>query len=146
MMPNTAPQKVTHPCLQTLSRAFEKIGVHTTHPDKLKEKYDSDHSQYATVEGMVIHYQDEGEGPVIILSHGVMASLHTWDAWVDILKSKYCIIRFDIPDFGLSDSNTSKQFNPEYTVALFYLVGNALGGFISWNYAATYPERVKSLF
>ncbi len=156
-MPHANQEKVTLPYLQALSSAYEKIGIHTTHPDRLKEKYASSHSKYITIDGTVIHYQDEGKGPVLILSHGVMASLHTWDGWVDILKTKYRIIRFDIPGFGLSDPNASKQFNPEYTITLFngfvdalgvdtfYLVGNSLGGFISWNYAATHPERVKKL-
>jgi len=143
--------------LGLLSRSLQKVGVHTTHPEHLKDKYASDKSKYITLSDTTIHYEDEGEGPVLILSHGVMASLHTWDGWVEALKSKYRIIRFDIPGFGLSDPNANKQFNPEYTAELlnefvdalglekFYLVGNSLGGFISWNYAATHPERVEKL-
>ncbi|OUS28700.1 hypothetical protein A9Q99_11230 [Gammaproteobacteria bacterium 45_16_T64] len=156
-MTNTVQTQQGSLVLRTLTRAFQGLGFHTTQPSKLKAKYESDNSQYVTIDGTTIHYTDEGQGPILVLSHGVMASLHTWDGWVERLKSTYRIIRFDIPGFGLSDPNAATHFNPEYTEALlngfvnelqldeFYLVGNSLGGFISWNYAASNPDRVKKL-
>ncbi|PCJ30339.1 MAG: alpha/beta hydrolase [Moraxellaceae bacterium] len=144
--------------LSIFLRPFKNLGLHTTSPETLKSKYASEHSKYIKIDDTLIHYQDEGEGPVLVLTHGVMASLHTWDGWVEALKSKYRIIRFDIPGFGLSDPSAPGQsITPEYSVNLlnrfvdaldikdFHLVGNSLGGFISWNYAAAYPERVNKL-
>ncbi len=138
-------------------RFTRNFGIHTTSPEQLKQKYGNDISQYINLDGVTIHYQIEGEGPTLILAHGVMASLHTWDGWVEALKDKYRIIRFDIPGFGLSDPNQQRQLNPEYAVYIthafvnalgldtFYLAGNSLGGFLAWNYAAAHPERVKKM-
>ncbi|SVE42847.1 uncharacterized protein METZ01_LOCUS495701, partial [marine metagenome] len=114
MTSTIAESKFLAPWLRVLCRCFQKLGVHTTPPKQLKEKYASSNSRYLSIDDTVIHYQDEGEGPVLILSHGALASLHTWDGWVDALKSKYRLIRFDIPGFGLSGPNGNKQFNPEY--------------------------------
>lgn len=104
-----------------------------------------------------LHYRDEGNGPVLFLLHGVCASLHTWDAWVDELKPHYRIIRIDIPGFGFSSPLEKGEYNPEIGVEImesfvrkmgveqFFLAGNSIGGFISWKYALKYPERVKKL-
>jgi len=157
MLSNTAQANPLTSCLRFLSRCFQTLGIHTTRPERLRKKYASNHSRFLYIDETLVHYQDEGEGPVLILCHGVLASLHTWDGWVERLKSKYRIIRFDIPGFGLSDPNSQRQLSPEYSeefLNLFvtalgieecYLVGNSLGGFISWNYAVTHPERVKKL-
>jgi len=104
-----------------------------------------------------LHYRDEGTGPVLFLLHGVCASLHTWDAWVDELKPYYRIIRIDIPGFGFSSPLKRGKYNPEMGVEImeefakkmgidhFFLAGNSIGGFISWKYALKYPNRVDKL-
>jgi pimeloyl-ACP methyl ester carboxylesterase len=124
----------------------------------IRRKYEDITSRYVEIDGRRFHYRMEGEGPTLILLHGVMASLHTWDGWVDQLKDHYRIIRMDLPGFGLSQHMTERaQYTPEHSLALFdkvvasfglekfYLGGNSLGGFLSWYYAATYPERVQKL-
>jgi len=72
----------------------------------IKLKYVNKESKFIEIEcgdsTCRLHYRDEGSGPVLLLLHGVCASLHTWDAWVETLKPYYRIIRFDIPGFGLS--------------------------------------------
>ncbi len=141
----------------SLSAACTTMGAKTIPMDELKKKYAYENSRYITIDGVKVHYIDEGEGPVLVLLHGVCASLHTWDGWVNELKGSYRIIRFDNMGFGL----TGPAINPEYTVknyvkffnsftaALklkrFSLVGNSLGGYISWNYALAYPEKVEKM-
>jgi pimeloyl-ACP methyl ester carboxylesterase len=128
------------------------------HSATIRRKYEDHASRYVDIEGRRFHYRIEGEGPTLILLHGVMASLHTWDGWVDLLKQHYRIIRMDLPGFGLSDHMVDRaHYTPEYSLGLFekvraalgedsfYLGGNSLGGFLSWFYAANYPDRVKKL-
>ena len=78
------------------------LGMTTIPLDKLKAKYADVNSKIIEIDGMNIHYKDEGQGPTLILLHGVCASLHTWDGWAERLKSHYRIIRLDIPGFGLT--------------------------------------------
>ncbi len=127
----------------------------------LKLKYVNEESKFIEIEGgnvnCRLHYRDEGSGPVLILLHGVCASLHTWDAWVKELKPYYRIIRFDIPGFGFSSPPDNGVYDPEMGVEImeefvkkmgiahFFLAGNSIGGFISWKYALKYPDRVDKL-
>ena len=121
-------------------------------------KYESAHSRYLELDGARFHYRIEGTGPTLILLHGVMASLHTWDGWVERMASHYRIIRVDLPGFGLSDPLTDPEhYSPEHScemldklraafgVERFFLAGNSLGGFLAWFYAAHHPDRVEKL-
>ncbi len=147
----------------------QRMGMATIKPAKLEEKYAGPTSQYITVDGVRLHYRIDGNpnGPGVVLLHGVLASTHTWDGWVENLGSKYHIFRMDLPGFGLSEALKDKsKYTPEYAVEVFekvrvaiqqehpefrdkferfFLVGNSLGGFISWFYATKYPERVEKL-
>lgn len=122
-------------------------------------KYENDASRYLVVDGMRVHYRDEGlrHGPALVLLHGVMASLHTWDGWVEALKDHYRIVRIDLPGFGFSDVIPDDDYSPDGGAARidkladalglgrFHLAGNSLGGLLSWYYAATHPHRVERL-
>ncbi|APG65313.1 alpha/beta hydrolase [Tenacibaculum todarodis] len=123
----------------------------------LKEKYANEHSKFVEIDGMQVHYRDEGKGMPIVLIHGTGASLHTWDYWASKLKEKHRVVRMDLPAFGLTGANSNGDYSIEnYTNFLtkflhkaeldsMYLVGNSLGGNIAWNFTAENPEAVKKL-
>ncbi|WP_296378000.1 alpha/beta hydrolase [Winogradskyella sp.] len=125
--------------------------------EKLKETYANEFSQFIEIDGMQVHFRDEGKGFPIVLVHGTAASLHTWDKWAQSLKNNYRVIRLDLPAFGLTGPNSSgdysidtyAKFLDDFLIKLnvqkFYLAGNSLGGNIAWNYAAEYPEKVDKL-
>lgn len=125
--------------------------------EDLKKTYANEHSQFIDVEGIQVHYRDEGTGFPIVLIHGTGASLHTYDAWTKQLSKNYRVIRLDLPAFGLTGPNKNAEYSIErYTQFLFqflekikvdkfHLAGNSLGGNIAWNYAAEYPEKVLKL-
>ena len=114
-------------------------------------------SRFIEVNGLKVHYRDEGEGPVLILLHGLFSSLHTWDQWVNRLQDRYRIIRIDVPNFGLTgpfpnrnvDDLTYMQFLEDFATAMkleqFHLAGNSLGGYFAYQYASRYPQRVEKL-
>ena len=125
--------------------------------EELKKTYANAHSQFIAIEGMQVHYRDEGEGFPIVLIHGTGASLHTWDDWTTQLAKSFRVIRLDLPAFGLTGPSKHADYSiASYTKFLsqflekikldkFYLAGNSLGGNIAWNYAAEYPEKVLKL-
>lgn len=136
----------------------EYLGMYTIPMAELKAKYANSESEIIQMDGMDIHYRDEGQGPVLILLHGVCSSLHTWDGWTERLKGRYRIIRMDIPGFGLTGpAPDTSYYQIESAVKLFEkivdemklekfsLAGNSLGGYISWNYALKHPEKVDHL-
>jgi len=123
--------------------------------ETLKPLYTNASSHFMEIDGMSVHYRDEGvsEGaPTMLLVHGSNASLHTWEGWVSELKSQYRVISLDLPGHGLTGPHPNKQYDWPYTAEFlktfvdklnlkqFVLAGNSRGGAISWNYAVLYPE------
>ena len=47
--------------------------------EELKIKYANDASRFIEIDGLMVHYRDEGSGMPIVLLHGTSASLHTLD-------------------------------------------------------------------
>jgi pimeloyl-ACP methyl ester carboxylesterase len=123
----------------------------------LKSKYSVKDDEFITVNNVKIHYKDEGNGPVLILLHGICSSLYTWDGWVNELKGQYRIIRIDLPGWGLTGPIGNDSTDLDKMIKLmaalveklridsFYLAGSSLGGYFSWNYALRYPEQVKKM-
>ena len=125
--------------------------------EDLKKEYTNEHSKFIEIDGMQVHYKDEGKGFPIVLIHGTASSLHTWDAWTNNLIKTNRVIRMDLPAFGLTGPNATAdysiksytnflhQFLEKIKVDKFHLAGNSLGGNIAWNYAAEHPQKVKKL-
>jgi pimeloyl-ACP methyl ester carboxylesterase len=128
--------------------------------DDLKAKYSNAASSFISVNGMEVHYRDEGnqsEKVPIVLIHGTGSSLHTFDSWSDTLKQSNRVIRMDLPAYGLTgpfaDRNYSmtryttflKDFLKALKIEKCVLVGNSLGGQIAWNFTLEQPEVVQKL-
>jgi pimeloyl-ACP methyl ester carboxylesterase len=124
--------------------------------EELELKYAPEPSKFIFINGTRVHYRDEGEGPVIVLLHGVLSSLHTWDGWLKELAGRYRIVRLDLPGWGLTGKAGFPYNMPVYIDFLneffnkiglvkIYLVGSSFGGLISWNYAIKYPDKVNKL-
>ena len=107
-------------CIMAVTSGCTALGWNTVPVEKLKLKYADAESEIIEIDEMKIHYKDEGQGPVLILLHGVCASLHTWDGWTQRLKDRYRIIRLDIPGFGLTGPAPDKSlYRKDEAVRLF---------------------------
>ncbi len=145
-------------CMIASTMGCTSLGMNTIPLSKLKEKYADSESKIIQIDDMNIHYKDEGQGPVLILLHGVCSSLHTWDGWTERLKDRYRIIRLDIPGFGLTGPAPDKSFYQidaavklfeKLTTAMklekFSIAGNSMGGYIAWKYTLKNPDKVEKL-
>lgn len=121
-------------------------------------------SDFIDVKGMVIHLRDEGlrDDPTpLLLLHGTLASLHTWEGWVRALKAEHRVVSIDLPGFGLTGPFAGSYAADDYrgdSYARFVLdlmdqlkihraviAGNSLGGEIAWRVATLAPQRVAGL-
>ncbi|GAA3949206.1 alpha/beta hydrolase [Allohahella marinimesophila] len=140
---------------QTLSNAMGFGGIP---PVDLEEQYINEDSEFLQIRGMRIHYRDVGEGPVIILVHGIFSSLHTWDGWVEELRKSNRVITLDLPGYGLTGGPENiDDFNVEFVYSVFQnfiqymeaehftLAGSSFGGYLSARYAVDHPEKVDRL-
>lgn len=123
----------------------------------LEAKYMSPASRFLNVDGVRIHYRDEGSGPPLVLIHANFGSLLSWNGLVDTLKDEHRILRFDMTGHGLTGPDPSGDYSLERTVKLterfvdalgltrFAIGGTSLGGTVAMHYAAAHPERVDRL-
>ena len=144
-------QTLGHPMLQSLFKEKHAIPL-----DEIKRRHAYDDSKFIEVQGMDVHYRDVGEGPVLILLHGMFASLHTWEGWINTLKEDFRVIALDAPNYGLTGAhpkgmfkNIYSEFLNDFTDALnieeCMVAGNSLGGWMTWEFAGRYPKKVKKL-
>lgn len=90
-----------------------------------------------------LHYEELGEGPVVILLHGIGASLVTWRRLVPLLAKHYRVICVDLPGFGRSSkfpkrdhgldaqADTLIEFCRLLSIKEASLVGSSMGGAIA---------------
>ena len=122
------------------------------------QKYTNKDSRFLVIDNILVHYRDQGEGTPVLLLHGAFSSLHTYDIWTDhLLENGFRVIRFDLPGFGLTGSRLDKDYSMEmYKRALLHfmdclsldsvhIVGNSLGGWLSWEFALSYPNRISRM-
>jgi pimeloyl-ACP methyl ester carboxylesterase len=107
----------------------------------------------------ITHYRLDGpaDGPVVLLVHGYMDTLHDWDAVVPGLTAAgFRVLRFDVYGTGLS-ARPPGPYTRELLrgqildlidrlrVARADVVGHSLGGAVSVDFTAAHPERVDRL-
>jgi pimeloyl-ACP methyl ester carboxylesterase len=127
---------------------------------ELKQKYTNSESEFVEIDGMQVHYRDEGnalDSIPLVLIHGTGASLHTWEGWVKSLKANHRIITFDLPAYGLTGPNPTGDYSQDYYVSFVdklltklsvkkcVLGGNSLGGSVTWAYTLAHPKRVEKM-
>ncbi len=126
---------------------------------ELEARYLADPSHLRTIAGVPIHVRDSGPGnaPVLIMLHGMGASLHTWEPWARALADQFRVIRFDLPGHGLTPPDPTGDYSDARSHQLLAalmdslgvegatLIGNSMGGRIAWSFAAEQPERVEKL-
>ncbi|MCC6584093.1 MAG: alpha/beta hydrolase [Chitinophagales bacterium] len=126
----------------------------------VKEKYVLPNSKFINWNGTEIHYTESGSGFPILMIHGFGGSNRDFILLDSMVHDNYRVIRVDLPGFGLSDFPKQTEENPDYikvyddyftflldTLHLdsCYVMGNSLGGLMSWNLAVKHPSVVKKL-
>ena len=125
--------------------------------EEIEAKYLEDNSSFINIDGVNIHYTDEGSGPVILLLHANYANLIDWRPWVVTLSPNYRVIRLDIPGHGLTEADPLNDYSMSRTLFLIEtllsslgikqlsIAGASLGGTIGIHFARNNPETVENL-
>lgn len=113
---------------------------------------------YMTRDGVRLYYEDHGEGPAVLLSHGYSATSQMWQDQVNAFKDRYRIIVWDMRGHGESDypedpSLYSKQHTVADMAALLdecglqraIIGGLSLGGYSTLAFHRVHPERCEAL-
>ncbi|MDH4021570.1 MAG: alpha/beta hydrolase [Gammaproteobacteria bacterium] len=123
----------------------------------LEAKYITPASRFLNVDGVRIHYRDEGSGAPLVLIHANFGSLLSWDDAAEVLSAKHRVLRFDLTGHGLTGPDPSGDYSLARTVQLterfvdalgltrFSIAGTSIGGTVAMHYTAAHPERVENL-
>jgi pimeloyl-ACP methyl ester carboxylesterase len=115
--------------------------------------------RYAELPGVKLWFTDTGgTGTPIVLLHANTGTSVSWEAQATAFaREGYRVIAFDRRGWGKSVANPATGLQPGSVAAdlealanhleleKFHLVGVAGGGFVSLDYAAWRPERLRSL-
>lgn len=112
---------------------------------------------FADLSEVTLHYLTAGQGPPIVLLHGIPQTSREWRHVIPKLADRYSIIAPDLR--GLGDSSRPTTGYDKKTVARdiwelvhdhlkidrFFLVGHDWGGPTAFALAAAHPEAVRRL-
>ena len=139
-----------------------RLGITSVPRETLRRRYTQPGSKFVSIMGTEVHYVEEGSGDLLVMTHGFASSLHTWDGVAEELARSYRVIRLDLPPFGVTgplcsasgaietmNMPTYRRFIDTFMQALGIdratLIGNSLGGLISWDYAVRHRDAVERL-
>ena len=103
-----------------------------------------------------LYYETHGDGPPLLLIHGLGSSTHDWEAQVQAFSAARRVITFDLRGHGQSDRPPGPYSMPLFAadtaelldrlgIAAADVVGLSLGGCIALQLALDHPARVRSL-
>jgi pimeloyl-ACP methyl ester carboxylesterase len=106
--------------------------------------------------GHRVCFRLEGEGPVVVLIHGITGRSEQWEPAIDHLAADHTVLAPDLLGHGESAKPRGDYSLGAYAsgvrdimVALGYdratIVGHSLGGGIAMQFAYQFPERIERL-
>ena len=110
----------------------------------------------ATVHGRSVSYIEAGEGPVLLLVHGIAGTCENWGEVIEPLAHHHTVIAPDFPGHGASEAGSGDYSIGalasglrDLLLALGYeratVVGHSLGGGVAMQLAYQFPEMIERL-
>lgn len=98
-------------------------------------------------------YIEQGEGPVLLVLHGLFGALSNFKGLLDHFSKTYQVVIPMMPLYDLPLLKTNVQQLADYVHSFIkfkkydevILLGNSLGGHVSLVYTVEHPENVKAL-
>ena len=116
------------------------------------------HHRYAEVNGVKLHYVEQGKGPLILFLHGFPEFWYEWKSLIPEFASGHHAVAPDMRGYNLSDKpepvdsyrvplivEDVKQLAVKLKARKFVLVGHDWGGVIAWAFAAEHPDMLDKL-
>ncbi len=118
-------------------------------------------SRFMDVNGVRVHYVDEGQGPAIVLLNASYLNLSSWRDVAARLAAGHRVIRLDFPTIGLTGGTDGPAPASALSIRAFEglvisvmdrlgvakagLVGTSSGAIVAFRLAAERPERFERL-
>jgi pimeloyl-ACP methyl ester carboxylesterase len=113
-------------------------------------------SKTVTLHGREVAYLGAGDGPVLLLIHGMAGTCENWREVIEPLARNHTVIAPDLPGHGISAGGPGDYSLGNLAAGLrdlllvlghdkATLVGHSLGGGIAMQFAYQFPEMVERL-
>jgi 3-oxoadipate enol-lactonase len=110
----------------------------------------------AKANGIDIHYEIEGNGPWLTMSHSLACDLHMWDPQMPALTKKFKVLRYDTRGHGQSSAPAGeysldqladdvKGLLDALKIRQTHWAGLSMGGMIGQAFALKYPGVFQSM-
>jgi 3-oxoadipate enol-lactonase len=104
----------------------------------------------------MLHWIEEGQGPVVVLSHALGCDLRMWDGVAAILQARYTVLRYDQRGHGQSEvvpgpytmgllADDAAELIRAQAPGAVHFVGLSMGGMVAQALAASQPQLIKSI-
>lgn len=113
---------------------------------------------YASVNGVRLHYAHAGQGPLILFLHGFPEFWYCWKQQLEDLGRDHFAVAPDLRGFNLSEHPAEvKQYKARILIEdvrqlaehlgheKFVLVAHDWGGAVAWAYAMAHPQTLSKL-
>ncbi len=126
---------------------------------KRAERRNPPKGRFVTVQGVRLHYLEQGSGPALVLLHGIGSMIEDFQSsgLIELAAKKYRVIAFDRPGFGHSNRPRGKMWTPETQaeairaalvkigVSECLILGHSWGTLVAVALAVRYPHQAKAL-
>ncbi len=105
-----------------------------------------------------IYYQQKGQGPDVVLIHGITGNMAIWPLidLIDNLAGDFRVTYFDLRGHGYSDTPPSgyasadmardvRNLQQALNLGPMYLLGHSFGAVVAMHTAVLYPEQVRGV-
>ena len=137
---------------------FERLPEKPSRPHKYfdTEAHEQD-LQTQSFGKMKVHYRKAGQGPPLLLIHGLMTSSYSWRYLLSPLAQHYTVFIPDLPGAGRSEKVEGYSYGPENLAAWIGefqsalniqgcpVIGNSLGGYLAMHLAIRNPKSMSRL-
>jgi len=113
-------------------------------------------SRHLELNGLKFHYLDwDGDGPPLVMLHGLTGHAHTWDHTAAALSDRYHVYALD--QRGHGDTEWASRYGipamlgdllgflDALGLPVVTLMGLSMGGIVAYQFTAAHPERVSRL-
>lgn len=124
--------------------------------DHLIRKTDELPLEHISIHGHDVAYRRAGEGPVLLLLHGIAGSSETWEPVMQLLQRGYTVLAPDFLGHGQSDKSLGdyslgnhaagmRDFLHLLGIERATVIGQSFGGGVAMQFAYQFPERCERL-
>lgn len=103
----------------------------------------------------LLNYKLQGQGPTLVLIHGLFGSLDNLGLLARDLSRDYQVLSVDLRNHGLSFHSDQHDYpamaadihrlTTQLGLSSLHLIGHSMGGKVAMRFAADYPEQIASL-